>query len=164
MSPNRLRFGATARAGSGRKAARSRRDDAIEATRRLRREHLADGDPGDALGRAVRALAAARIGGLVAEPGGPAVDLELVERGLRVPLLALLARAQRAGQLRSDVTVEALLESLSGILEGHRPADGGGLDSTAAAAVVSQVFLDAAGYRPHSTAASRRVRARPWRV
>jgi hypothetical protein len=157
MSHHRLRI---ERDGSGRKAARSRRDDAIEASRRLRREHLADGDPGDALGRAVRALAVARVGGLVAERGGPAVDLELVERGVRVPLLALLERAQSAGQLRSDVTVEALLESLAGILEGHLPADAASLDSTAAAEVVSQVFLDAAGYRPHS----RRVRVRPWRV
>ncbi|MDX6580345.1 MAG: hypothetical protein QOJ47_1894 [Gaiellales bacterium] len=162
MSHHRLRSGAIARAGSGRNAVRSRRDDAIEASRRLRREHLADGDPGDALGRAVRALVAARVGGLVAERGGPAVDLELVERGVRVPLLALLERAQRAGQLRSDVTVDALLESLAGILEGHLPADAASLDSTAASEVVSQVFLDAAGYRPHSTAASRRVR--PWRV
>jgi hypothetical protein len=56
------------------------------------------------------------------------------------------------------VTVDALLESLAGILEGHLPADAASLDSD----VVSQVFLDAAGYRPHSTAASRRVR--PWRV
>jgi hypothetical protein len=162
MSPHWLRN--VARAGSGRNAARSRRDDAIEASRRLRREHLADGDPGDALGRAVRALAAARVGGLVAERGGPAVDLELVERGVRVPLLALLERAQRAGQLRSDVTVEALLESLAGILEGHLPADAASIDSSAAAEVVSQVFLDAAGYRPQSTAASRRARVRPWRV
>jgi hypothetical protein len=161
MSHHRLRN--DARAGSGRNAARSRRDDAIDASRRLRREHLADGDPGDALGRAVRALASTRIGGLVGEQGTPAVDLELVERGLRVPLLALLARAQRAGQLRSDVTVEVLLESLAGILEGHLPPADVSLDSAAAAELVSQVFLDAAGYRPHSTAASRRVRARPWR-
>jgi ribosomal protein S12 methylthiotransferase accessory factor YcaO len=100
--------------------------------------------PGPALERAVRKLAQSRLEQVRGATGAGAGS-ELVARGRRLSVRALLERAQQAGEVRSDVTSDDLLASLVALLEGHAPA---GADPAAQAGLVSQVFLDAAGYRP----------------
>ena len=64
--------------------------------------------------------------------------------------------------MRSDVTSDELLASLVALLDGHVPAAPAGVDPAAQAGLVSQVFLDAAGYRPFDRDRSSHPGARRW--
>jgi ribosomal protein S12 methylthiotransferase accessory factor YcaO len=118
-------------------------------------------DPGPALERAVREIARIRLE-QARGANGNAAGAELVARGRRLSLRALLERAQEAGEVRSDVTSDELLASLVALLDGHVPAAPAGVDPAAQAGLVSQVFLDAAGYRPFSRDRSSHPGARRW--
>jgi ribosomal protein S12 methylthiotransferase accessory factor YcaO len=118
-------------------------------------------DPGPALERAVREIARSRLEQARAANKN-AAGSELVARGRRLSLRALLERAQEAGEVRSDVTSDELLASLVALLDGHVPAASAGVDPAAQAGLVSQVFLDAAGYRPFSRDRSSHPGARRW--
>jgi ribosomal protein S12 methylthiotransferase accessory factor YcaO len=118
-------------------------------------------DPGPALERAVREIARSRLE-QARGANGNAAGSELVARGRRLSLRALLERAQEAGEVRSDVTSDELLASLVALLDGHVPAVPAGVDPAAQAGLVSQVFLDAAGYRPFDRDRSSHPGARRW--
>jgi hypothetical protein len=118
-------------------------------------------DPGPALERAVRDFARTRLE-QARGPDGAAADSELVARGRRLSLRALLERAQEYGEVRRDVTSDELLASLLALLDGHLATSTAGVEPTAHAGLVSQVFLDAAQYRPFDRDRSSHPGARTW--
>jgi hypothetical protein len=64
--------------------------------------------------------------------------------------------------VRRDVTTDELLASLVALLDGHVPPAPAAVDAAAQAGLVSQVFLDAAGYRPFDRDRSSYPGARRW--
>jgi hypothetical protein len=118
-------------------------------------------DPGPALERAVREIAQSHLE-QARRTKGNAAGSALVARGRRLSVRALLERAQEAGEVRRDVTSDELLASLVALLDGHLPAAPAEVDPAAQAGLVSQVFLDAARYRPFDRDRSSYPGAQRW--